>query len=56
MKVLSIQTGGRTDFINITPLVQAAAREVGFQDGSLTVFIPHTTAGITKNEVAAPNQ
>ena len=55
MKVLSLHTGGRTDFINITSLVQDAARELGIRDGSVTVFVPHTTAGITINENADPD-
>lgn len=55
MKVLSISTGSRTDFINITELVQDAAGELGLRDGALTVFIPHTTAGLTINENADPD-
>ena len=55
MKVLSLSTGGRTDFVNITTQIQEAARELGIREGSLTVFIPHTTAGITINENADPD-
>ena len=55
MKVLSINTCSRTDFVNITALVQDTARELGMHDGVLTVFIPHTTAGITINENADPD-
>ena len=55
MKVLSISTGSRTDFVNITDLVQDAARELGVRAGALTVFVPHTTAGITINENADPD-
>ena len=55
MKVLSISTGSRADFINITGPVQDAARELGVRDGALTVFVPHTTAGITINENADPD-
>jgi secondary thiamine-phosphate synthase enzyme len=55
MKVLSISTHGRTDFINITAAVQTAVRELGLRDGALTVFVPHTTAGITLNENADPD-
>ena len=50
MKVLSISTGSRTDFVNITGVVQDTARELGVRDGVLTVFVPHTTAGITIND------
>ena len=55
MKVLSISTGNRTDLVNVTGLVQDAARELGVRDGALTVFVPHTTAGITINENADPD-
>ena len=55
MKVLSITTGGRTDFINLTAQIQAALRELGVLEGSVTVFVPHTTAGITINENADPD-
>ena len=55
MKVLSISTGGRTEFVNITALVAEAARELGVREGSVTVFVPHTTAGITINENADPD-
>lgn len=55
MKVLSLTTGGRTEFINITQLVQDAARELDIRDGSVNVFVPHTTAGITINENADPD-
>jgi len=55
MKVLSISTGGRTEFVNITALVAEAARELGVREGSVTVFVPHTTAGVTINENADPD-
>lgn len=51
----SLSTGQRTDFINITHQVQAAARTLGITEGTLTVFVPHTTAGITINENADPD-
>ena len=55
MKVLSLSTGGRTEFVNITALVAEAARELGVREGSVTVFVPHTTAGVTINENADPD-
>ena len=55
MKVLSISTAGRTEFLNLTVLVQAAVRELGVREGSVTVFVPHTTAGVTINENADPD-
>ena len=50
-----IQTRGRTDFVDVTGQVQDALREAGFSDGVVTVFCPHTTAGLTINEGADPD-
>ena len=55
MKVLSVSTGSRTDFINITAFVQDAVHALNLRDGTVTVFVPHTTAGITINENADPD-
>ena len=50
-----IQTKTRTDFVRIDSYVSEALKEMGFMDGVVTVFIPHTTAGITINENADPD-
>ncbi|MBM4154604.1 MAG: YjbQ family protein [Lentisphaerae bacterium] len=55
MKTLEIETRSRTQFVAITDLVQAAVRELGLRDGAVTVFVPHTTAGVTINENADPD-
>ncbi len=55
MKTLTLHTKNRTDFVDITAQVQAAADELGLQAGVITVFVPHTTAGITINENADPD-
>ena len=55
MKVLSLTTQRRTQWINITREVQAAVGALGLRDGTVTVFIPHTTAGVTINEQADPD-
>ena len=55
MKVLSLATRERTQFINITRAVQDAACELQLRDGTVTVFVPHTTAGVTINEQADPD-
>lgn len=41
--------------IDITADVQDALRELGIADGFCTVFVPHTTAGVTINENADPS-
>ena len=52
---LSIRTSSRMQFLDITGLVQDAVKESGVADGICTVFVPHTTAGITINENADPD-
>jgi secondary thiamine-phosphate synthase enzyme len=55
MKHFSIQTRSRTDFLNIDRQVAEVVRESAIEEGVITVFIPHTTAGITINENADPD-
>lgn len=55
MKELSITTASRTEFVSITAAVQEAVRTLGLQEGVATVFVPHTTAGVTINENADPD-
>lgn len=55
MKSITIQTGDRDDFVDITGKVQEAVSELGVKDGVITVFVPHTTAGVTINENADPD-
>lgn len=55
MKELSIRTRERTEFVDITAQVQAAVAALGTPTGAITVFVPHTTAGITINENADPD-
>ena len=55
MNQISVQTNSRTDFIDITDEVQRFVSSKALQEGVITVFIPHTTAGITINENADPD-
>ena len=55
MKELSVRTGRHTEFVDITDRVQAAVVELGVQEGVCTVYVPHTTAGLTINENADPS-
>jgi secondary thiamine-phosphate synthase enzyme len=55
MEQLSVETGSRTEFVDITRKVQAAVDKLGLRDGIVTVFVPHTTAGVTINEHADPD-
>lgn len=53
--VYSIKTSKADEFINITGIVAQAVRESAVKDGTVTVFVPHTTAGVTINENADPD-
>ncbi len=55
MKEFSVTTGRHTEFVEITDRVQRVVDESGVKDGVCTVFVPHTTAGITINENADPD-
>jgi secondary thiamine-phosphate synthase enzyme len=55
MNPFTIKTRSRTDFINIDRYVTEAVRESGLQEGMVTVFVPHTTGGVTINENADPD-
>lgn len=52
---LRITSKRRTELVPITPQIAAAVAANGWQDGVLTVFVPHTTAGVTINENADPD-
>lgn len=47
---LTIQTGNRTELIDITRLVQDVVEQSGLAAGICYLFVPHTTAGLTLNE------
>ena len=55
MKDFTVKTHKQTDMVNITGQVQAAVHATGVQSGICTVFVPHTTAGVTINENADPD-
>jgi len=54
-KTISVRTAGRDQFVDITDEVSEAVAESGVDDGVATVFVPHTTAGVTINENADPS-
>jgi secondary thiamine-phosphate synthase enzyme len=55
MKTLDIRTNAHEEMIDLTPKIEAAVAASGVENGLCTVFIPHTTAGITINENADPD-
>jgi secondary thiamine-phosphate synthase enzyme len=52
IKQFTIQTSRRNEFIDITTQIQDLVEDVS--EGVATVFVPHTTTGITINENADP--
>ncbi len=49
-KSLSLNTNGFTDIIDITPELQNLLNQSGFLEGSMLVFAPGSTAGLTTIE------
>ena len=50
-----IRTLSATGFTDITGEVAAILAESGITNGLCTVYVPHTTAGVTINEAADPS-
>ena len=55
MHQLTVKTQQRDQMVEITREVQHLVDEHGLDDGSVIVYIPHTTAGVTINENADPD-
>ncbi len=54
MTFFDVPTRVREQFVNITAQVRQAVQALGLRDGAVTVFVPHTTCGLTVNENADP--
>ena len=52
---IQVPTPGHACLVDITAGVAQAVQESGMTDGLVTVYCPHTTAGITINENADPD-
>jgi secondary thiamine-phosphate synthase enzyme len=52
---LSVSTGRRTQFVPLGSQISGLVQHHDWRDGILTLFVPHTTAGITINENADPD-
>ena len=55
LKKLTVNTAQHTQLVNVTGLVRKTVEESGVREGICTVFVPHTTAGVTINENADPD-
>ncbi|MBI5396083.1 MAG: YjbQ family protein [Verrucomicrobia bacterium] len=52
---LPVRTREHTQLVDVTDLVRREVRAVGLREGVVTLFVPHTTAGITIQENADPD-
>jgi secondary thiamine-phosphate synthase enzyme len=55
MQEFTVQTEAHCAFVTIDRQVQQAVDRSGVREGVATVFVPHTTAGVTINENADPD-
>lgn len=54
MYCYQFETNGREGMINLDQPVQKAIKDLDIQNGVVTVFCPHSTAGVTINESDDP--
>lgn len=52
---LSIQSGRREEWVDVTARVEDAVRAGGVREGLCYLYVPHTTAAVTINEAADPS-
>jgi secondary thiamine-phosphate synthase enzyme len=52
---IRVATQQRTQFISITSKIAEVITSNDWLDGVVTIFVPHTTAGVTINENADPD-
>jgi len=55
MLQIPVPTHNHSEFLDITHLIDDAIKEQQVDSGIVTVFVAHTTAGITINENADPD-
>jgi secondary thiamine-phosphate synthase enzyme len=55
METIEVNTQRRSQMVELTSQLKQSVRASGVKSGRLTVYVPHTTAGITINENADPD-
>jgi secondary thiamine-phosphate synthase enzyme len=55
MREITVRTRTHSALVDITSEVARTVTESAVQEGFCTVFVPHTTAGVTINENADPS-
>ena len=54
-ELLKVQTKHHSEFNDITGRIRSFIQSNNVQEGLCTIYIPHTTCGVTINENADPN-
>jgi secondary thiamine-phosphate synthase enzyme len=52
---LDVKTDGRSQLIDVTPEILKVIADSAIENGTVELFVPHTTAAITINENADPS-
>ena len=55
MEKITVHSTDQTEIIDITHKVQSIADHSGLKNGLCLIFVPHTTAAVTINEIADPD-
>lgn len=55
MTTIEIKTNHKQKFYNITDKINEIIKNSNIEEGTCTIFVPHTTAGITISENADPD-
>ena len=55
IKEIGINSRARVEMINLTGKIEEMVAEAGFEQGTVIIYTPHTTAGLTINESADPD-
>ncbi len=55
MHQIDVQTGKKTELVNITDKVREAVKNNGRDGSAALVYVPHTTAAVTINENIDPD-
>lgn len=53
--MLTVKSNSRTEFIDITSMVQDLVKSANIGSGLCLLYVPHTTAAVTVNESADPS-
>ena len=54
-ELLKVQTGRHAEFNDITGRIRSFIQNHNIEEGLCTIYIPHTTCGVTINENADPD-